>query len=85
MVLGVAALNGVDGSGNLVGTVGPHPVGVPQAHGHVPGLGSGETDLVVGGGVPDLSTPAPYQLAAVERLVFETDSGVQRNTEQSNR
>ena len=49
-----AALDGVDGAGNLVGTVVPEPAGVAETHGHVAGLGRGETDLVVGSGVPEL-------------------------------
>lgn len=49
-----AALDGVDSAGNLVLAEVPQPAGVTETHGLVLGLGGGETDLVVGSGVPEL-------------------------------
>jgi len=53
-----AALDGVDGAGHLVLAVVPEPAGVTETHGLVEGLGGGETDLVVGSGVPKLQEEA---------------------------
>ena len=62
-----AALDGVDGAGNLVGTVVPEPAGVAETHGHVAGLGRGETDLVVGSGVPELQQTKSTMQAIISR------------------
>ena len=54
MLLVSAALDSVDGAGNLVGAVVPEPTRVTEAHRLVAGLRRRQTDFVVGGGVPEL-------------------------------
>ncbi len=65
-----AALNGVNGTGNLVRAVVPQPAGVAQTHSLVAGLGGGQTDLVVGGGVPELPENAPCMSLPPNKLAL---------------
>ena len=51
-----AALHSVDGTGHLVRAIVPQPARVTQAHRRVARLLGRETDLIVGGGVPQLHT-----------------------------
>lgn len=54
LLLVSAALDSVDGAGNLVGAVVPEPTRVTETHRLVAGLRRRQTDFVVGGGVPEL-------------------------------
>ena len=51
-----ATLHSVDGTGHLVRAIVPQPARVTQAHRRVARLLGRETDLIVGGGVPQLPT-----------------------------
>lgn len=75
-----AALDGVDGAGHLVLAVVPEPAGVTETHGLVEGLGGGETDLVVGSGVPKLQEEAVQVSPRHNRMRISNPYVLQHNT-----